>query len=249
MPIQLTDQALVAVEITRRLAARTGEAPTVAHLVAGLASEPDGVAAKLLATTGGAPIALALRADLPPLPPLDDALRQARPWDQGVPVWTLDLLQSALRVDGEGVDVVLGDAGYDTGKLRGRLDLPEWRAGAAWLLSMRVAGYEDAEPADPETRGLAPAGTGPLTAPAGLAVARARALRGRARDVALALQAARERGWPPPDLLVSLQMARQHHADNPPAGTVVDAALDRQDPPIDCAALARATIGVLYGWN
>lgn len=245
MPIQLTDQAMVAVEIARRLAARTGQAPTAAHLVGGLASEPDGVAAKLMGAAGGDAIGLALRVDLPLLPPLDDVLRQARPWDEGVPLWTPDLLGAALRAGAEDLDVVLDDAGYDHSALPGR------SAGAAWLRTMVLTGYEDSETAepelDPETRGLAPAGTGPLTAAAGLAVARARALRGRAADLALTLQIARERGWPPPDLLVALRMARQHLVGDPPVGTVVDAALDRQDPSTDCVALARATIGLLSG--
>lgn len=233
-PLQLTDQALVAVEIARRLAAT----PNAAHLLAGLAAEPDGVAGALLANPPRAAHALVSRALPHDLPALDAVLRRAV-GGAGMPLWTLDLLRAALTA--EGLDDVLEGAGYDPGGMRRLLALPEWRGGPSWLLAARALG--ELEP-DPETRGLPVAGSGRLSAAAALALARARALRGTARDVALALQAAEERGWPLPDLLAALQLAREHGSREATADDVLAAT---GDAPVDCGALARAALRVLVG--
>jgi hypothetical protein len=114
--VPLTDQARVAVHMARALADAQGTRPNVAHLVAGLAGEPEGIAGGALRLVHGevAPrIAAHPALDALALPPLETA-------DVALPVmarpcWTLELLQAALRVGGADLAHLLAECGADLG--------------------------------------------------------------------------------------------------------------------------------------
>ncbi|CAN5354128.1 hypothetical protein BH23ACT9_BH23ACT9_23990 [soil metagenome] len=114
---RLTDQAAVGVHMAEALASGN---PSVAHLVAGLAGEPEGLAGVLLRQRFGdaAPrIALHQSLDAASLPPLSTAFVALPVLDR--PCWTLELLQAARRVGGEDLDALLDMCGivlapYDT---------------------------------------------------------------------------------------------------------------------------------------
>jgi hypothetical protein len=161
--VPLTDQARVAVHVAESLA---GGAPTVGHLVAGLAGEPEGRAGVLLRRRHGevAPrLALHPAVAAPDLPRLDVAYVALPVVDR--PSWTLELLAAALRVGGAALARLLDDCGVVVDDEP--LDLP---------LPDPDGAEDDALP--PETYGrmsLLPRG---VDAEADLAVARTRATGG-----------------------------------------------------------------------
>jgi len=243
--VRLTDQALVAVAVARQLAA--GSSPTVAHLVAGLAIEPDGVAGGFLAEPASAAAALVERAGTasPHLPTLQAAVGWAQP-APGTPLWTVDLLAAALEIGRDDADDLLHAAGYDTAALRQALLHPETRGGGRHLLNLLAVG--EAGSTSP-TRGRSAPETvrlhghdERLTAAAELAVARAAAQGGRVRDLVLALQAAEEAGWPPPFLVEAIAATAGAVVRDAPLDALVEHALAVGPARVDCATLAAAVL-------
>jgi len=202
--VRLTDQALVAVTIARELAA--GDRASVAHLVAGLAIEPDGVAGGFLAVPQSAAAALVERvgAASPRLAPLEAAVGWAQPAADGVPLWSVNLLRSVVEIGAGDLDDHLEAVGYDPPALRRHLGRPEWRGDARWTLSVAWEEGHDVRIA-PET--LRHGADARLSAHAALAVGRARAQGGQLRHLVRALLVAREDGWPPLFLPEALQAA------------------------------------------
>jgi hypothetical protein len=161
--VQLTDQALVAVRMAQSLA---GDArPTVGHLLAGLAGEPEGMAGRLLRQRFGetaARIALHDEVASPDLVPLSTAYVAVPVLDR--PCWTLELLLAARRVGGTTLDELLQSCGIDL-------------VGAAGELDPRMPTAADLDEGDdgPETFGLLSLVDVGFTHAADLAVARTRA--------------------------------------------------------------------------
>ena len=185
--VRLTDQAVVAVALARRIA---GDRPaTAADLLAGLAVEPEGGAGLLLRASAGV-VGLERRVAAQPrgLPALDDVARAAACAD-GHPVWTVELLDAAVVRGGPDVGDLLEATGLDLWDLRlgPRSTWLGWRDDPEPFLDL--AGAYDATdlPDLCETHGLG-SGVGTFTAAADRSVARARALGGRVRDLLLALR-------------------------------------------------------------
>lgn len=167
MLVRLTDQALVAVGLARALSA---ERPvTVAHLLAGLAAEPDGAAGRRLRERGSAAAVLAERARTAPAPALDTGLGAAAGLAGGRPVGTVHLLDAAVGVGGEDVADLLVSAGYAR-------DLDGWQQPDP----LEIAWLDEGE-----TFGWHPEPPGPLDADAALLAARVRAVAGGAVEVLL----------------------------------------------------------------
>lgn len=175
MQARLTDQAVVAVALAR-VAAGRGPA-TIAHLLAGLASEAEGRAGARLRERASAAAALADRARATPAPAMEDALVAAIDKAQGRAATTIDLLDAALAVGGDDVADLLGAVGYSR-------DLD------GWLTSDPVEDWFE----HPETFGFHPAGDAVFDAPASRVVAQVRAVRGGAVDVLIAAAAAPDAG-------------------------------------------------------
>lgn len=215
--VRLTDQALVAVTVARRLAGngrttsrangRANGGASVAHLVAGLEVEPDGVAGGLLAVRQSAAAGLVERAGSASarLPSLEAAVAWAQPTGEGVPLWTLELLRAALEVGAGDLDDHLEAAGHDPDALRSRLGRAPWDVDGRWTIRSDADEIAAGSRCDPETVRLEPDGR--LDGPAALAVGRARAQGGRLRHLVSALLVAREDGWPPPFVPEALQAA------------------------------------------
>lgn len=188
MRLRLTDQALVAVWLARRVAdarerARAaaqpppegGDAwvPTVLDLLVGLASEPDGAAGRLMRERASAAARLADGAPADPgLTSLDAVLRRAAAQAAPRPPGTADLLAATLEEGGAVLAELLEAAGYEPEALRDRL---------------RSAAGE--APAGGETFGLDPTGRtdAQLSGVASRVVAQVRAAGGGAVDLVLAL--------------------------------------------------------------
>jgi hypothetical protein len=113
--VRLTDQALVAVTLARRVAAAHGRPPTSGDLLVGLAAEPDGWAGHLLRRNGTAAAALSQRAgSLPPaLGALEEVVAAAADRAAPRPPGTVDLLTAALTIGGADLDDLLAACGYD----------------------------------------------------------------------------------------------------------------------------------------
>jgi hypothetical protein len=219
--VVLTDQALVAVALARRVADARGGTPTVADLLAGLAAEPDGRAGHQLRAHGSAAAELTTRTVAPPpnLAPLDAALVRAAGAAAPRPAATRDLLTAAVAAGGDELRDLLESVGYDVDALtRARGDaVPELTGewGSAWGPHSETYGYAaDASPA--------------LTTAAARAVAQVRALAGGAVDLVLALASAPDNDDEALDpQLLGLVLARLHDEGAPhAAGAAWDHGLD-----------------------
>jgi hypothetical protein len=253
--VRLTDQALVAVAIARRLAAAGhGRAPAV-DLVAGLAVEPDGVASQLL--RGDAPAALALaepaaggapHAAAANAPAALEALVGAAADAAGPrPPGTVDLLRACLDDGADELGALLDRCGLDRTRLRADVE----RASGATRLWTELLEAPAAIPAElaaavdglfaqrslaAETFGLGAAPAGEALSPsADLVVARTRALAGGALALVLlaaALDDGDVRGLLPGDpsaLVRALGALYGRHAQRPATASWdagVDAVVD-----------------------
>ena len=172
---RLTDQAAVAVAMAR---AAAGDRPaTVAHLLAGLATEGEGRAGVRLRERASAAANLADRAGTAPAPPLDDALLAACQRAEPRAATTVDLLDAAVLVGGDDLADLVAVAGYHR-------DLDGWVVGDAdedW--------FEHAE-----TYGFSPGGDAVFDAAASRVVAQVRAVAGGAVDLLIAAAAAPDAG-------------------------------------------------------
>jgi hypothetical protein len=110
MRVRLTDQALTAVAIARSTAA--GATVNAAHLLAGLAAEPDGRAGRRLRARASASAVLVERAPAVPAPNLDVVLRLAAAAAGTRPVDSLDLLAAVVAAGGDDVADLMAAAGY-----------------------------------------------------------------------------------------------------------------------------------------
>lgn len=170
MPGRFTDQAVVAVALARTVAP---DEPTVAHLLIGLATEPEGRAGRRLRERATAAAALVERGVSAPSTRLDEALGRAVSAAGARAVTTVDLLDAALAVGRDDIENLLAGAGYHR-------DLDGWLAGDpmdVW--------FEDAE-----TYGLNPGGDAMLDRAAARVVAQVRAVGGGAVEVLIAAAAA-----------------------------------------------------------
>lgn len=169
---RLTDQALVAVHLALSLAA-PGPGPNVAHLVAGLAGAPEGLAGSLLRLQSGdvgPRIALHPSVAAASVPSLATAYIALPVLDR--PCWTLELLRAARWVGGEDLDFLLQDCGVDLGSYSD--DIGHHMPGP-----IEVGEALDA----PETYGRLSLLDAGFSQDADLAVARARAHGGDSRDL------------------------------------------------------------------
>ena len=180
MPGRLTDQAAVAVALARNVAG--GAEPTVAHLLVGLVTEPEGRAGRRLRERASAAAALIERAGSTPAPPLAGALQRAVLAAGRRAATTVDLLDAATAGGGSDVEDLLAGAGYHR-------DLDGWLTGDPdedWF-------------EDPETYGLNPDGDNVLDRAAARVVAQVRAVGGGAVEVLIAATAAPDAGVDGPD--------------------------------------------------
>ena len=202
---RLTDQAAVAVELARRFAATT--TVTVAHLLAGLAVEPEGRAGRRLRERASAAAELGARAVDAPAPPLEDAVRAAAQHAGERAAGTVDLLDAALTTGGDDIADLLAAAGYDR-------DLD------GWLLTDPVeAWFEDAE-----TYGFDP-GDALLEPAAARVIAQVRAVAGGAVEVILAVAAAPDAGVINADPTDLAAIASRLRGDDPRWDAGLDAVL------------------------
>ena len=169
---RLTDQAAVAVAVAR--AAVAGE-PTVAHLLIGLATEPEGRAGRRLRERTTAVSLLIARAGHCPAPPLGAALTTAAANCPGRAVSTVDLLDAAVRTGGSDISDLLEQVGYQR-------DLDGWLLG-----DLEQTWFDDAE-----TLGWSPGGDDALDSVASRVAAQVRAVGGGAVHVLIAAAAAPE---------------------------------------------------------
>jgi hypothetical protein len=251
--VRLTDQALVAVGLARRVArsrgapspgAPTGSrdepaavAATVADLLAGLAAEPDGAAGRVLRAQMTAATALTERVAIPPpgLARLEAAVARGDRIASPRPPGTVDLLAAALEVGGTDLADLVTVAGYDPRAL--------------YRSATRLAA--DAG----ETLGLATTGDeGPPLAPdAALAVARTRAAAGGAVDLVVNLAAGDTGALVPfdPVDLAALHSHLRDRTDTDPTGPGWDAGVDavvgaarawRGRDPVRASDLLRAAV-------
>lgn len=226
--MRLTDQGLVAVTLARRGAAEQRRPAHVADLVVALASEPEGVAGRLLAAHANAVAALAGR--LGAAPPRLPALEVAVAWAAGDvgdrPLGTADLLRAALEVGGSDLADLLERCGLPAEALA--------RTPAPAATPLWVAATGDALS---ETYGLDPAATD-LHPAAARAVARARAVGGGALTLvaALAVEASTDPGAVPLDPEQLAARLRQLEAPVHGSGARVDPEWDAGlDAVIDAA--------------
>lgn len=167
----MTDQAAVAVALARSLAGPSE--PTLAHLLVGLVTEPEGRAGRRLRERASAAATLSERGATAPAPPLFEALGRAATASGSRAATTVDLLDAALRSGGNDVEDLLAGAGYQR-------DLDGWLTGDPdddW--------FEDAE-----TYGWHPDGEETLDRSASRVVAQVRAVDGGAVEVLIAAAAA-----------------------------------------------------------
>lgn len=175
MQRRLTDQAAVAVALARRLAAP--QVATMAHLLVGLATEPEGRAGRRLRERPSAAAVLIERAASAPAPPLAEAVERAAATAGVRAATTVDLLDAAIAAGGSDVDDLLAVAGYQRdldGSLCGD-------RGDDW--------FDDAE-----TYGLQVGDATTFDAPTARVVAQVRAVNGGAVEVLVAAAAAPDAG-------------------------------------------------------
>lgn len=170
----MSDQACVAVVLARH-SAPTGH-PTVAHLLAGTAAEPEGTAGALLREreTAAGLLQARLATSPPGLADLPAAVHAAAQTAGHRPVDTVDLAASALNLGGSLLEELLESCGYDGTSLHRALASAADSRGDPQRLR--------------ETMGLPPHGRHPvLSRAAARVVAKVRAIDGGAVDVVLAL--------------------------------------------------------------
>ena len=177
---RLTDQAAVAVALARSMAA-PGE-PTVAHLLVGLVTEPEGGAGRRLRERGSAAALLVERAGRVPAPPLDAVLPRA--WNAAAdrPATTVDLLDAGVAAGGADIADLLSTCGYHR-------DLDGWLTGdhaETW--------FDHAE-----TFGWQPLGDEHMDPAAARVVAQVRAVGGGAVEILIAGAAAPDTTIDTPD--------------------------------------------------
>jgi hypothetical protein len=121
--VRLTDQALVAVRLARASAGRERAAHS-GDVLLGLASEPDGLAGRLLGAQPNAAAALVDRAATAthdqshrPLPSADELIAHAGAGAEPRPPATGDLLAAILERGGPVCATLLTDCGYDPSEL------------------------------------------------------------------------------------------------------------------------------------
>ena len=177
---KLTDQAALAVALTH--AAAAGTPPTVAHLLIGLAAEPEGRAGRRLRERASAAAELLRSAGQVDAPALAPALERARTRAGNRAAGTVDLLDAALAHAGPALATFLVDIGYHR-------DLDGWLT-----TDPATEWFEDAE-----TYGFDPRGEAALDPAAARVVAQVRAAGGGAVEVLIAAAAAPDAGMPTPD--------------------------------------------------
>lgn len=231
--VRLTDQALVAITVARRVGEDQHRHPTAVDLLVGLAAESDGRAGTLLRELPNAAARLSDRAGNPPpgLPPLDDVVARAEAEQPARPVPTGGLLTSLLEAGGSDVVDLLTACGYDSREL--------YRA------ATRDQGVGS------ETFGL---GSDPDLAPdAALAVARVRAAAGGAIELVFAIAATpdgEELIPEDPEALSAVLERLNRHGEPARAGDDWDRGLDGvlatartwREPPIGTRDLLRAAV-------
>lgn len=228
MPARLTDQAAVAVALARAVA-QPGQ-PTVAHLLIGLATEPEGRAGRRLRERATAAAALLQHGDATPCASLDDVLAAAAAAAGPRAANTVDLLDAAITVGAAEVGDLLDAAGYQR-------DLDGWLAG-----DLMDQWFEDAE-----TYGLQPQGDEQLDAAAARVVAQVRAVNGGAIEVLVAAAAAPDAGvavGDPADLAAaSVRLRGAGSSWNRGLDVVTEAARTlRHDGPVRVLDLIRAAL-------
>ena len=214
---RLTDQAAVAVALARSVAG-AGE-PTVAHLLVGLTTEPEGRAGRRLRERASAAAALIERAPATPAPPLNEALQRAVARAGSRAATTVDLLDATTAGGGSDIEDLLVDAGYHR-------DLDGWLASDPdedW--------FEDAE-----TYGLDPGGDVLLDRAAARVVAQVRAVGGGAVEVLIAATAAPDADVAGPDPRDLAAVARRLNASRTAAQQV------RWDSGLDAVLTAAQTL-------
>lgn len=180
MRVRLTDQAAVAVTLAR--AAAAGADATVAHLLVGLTTEPEGRAGRRLRERGTAAARLVDRAAGTTAAPLEAALTRAAAAAGERAVGTVELLDAALAVAGEDLEALLVDVGYHR-------DLDGWLTAdpaLEWFEDAETFGYDPA----PETQ---------MDAAASRVVAQVAAVGGGAVEVLIAAAAAPDSALDMPD--------------------------------------------------
>lgn len=231
--VRLTDQALVAITVARRVGEERHRHPTGVDVLVGLAAEGEGHAGVLLRALPTAAARLTDRAaSAPPgLPPLEHVVARAGAAEPARPVPTGGLLAALLEAGGPDVADLLTACGYD--------------ARALYRAATDDAGVGT------ETFGL---GSDPdLAADAAVAVARVRAAAGGAVDLVLAIAAApgaEELIPEDPEGLAALLAMLHRHGEPQRAGEDWDRGLDGVlaaartwcEPPIGTRDLLRTAI-------
>ena len=190
---RLTDQAAVAVALARSVAG--AREPTVAHLLVGLTTEPEGRAGRRLRERASAAAALIERAPATPAPPLNGVLQAAVARAGSRAATTVDLLDATTAGGGSDIEDLLVQAGYHR-------DLDGWLAS-----DPEEDWFEDAE-----TYGLDPGGDVLLDRAAARVVAQVRAVNGGGIEVLIAASAAPDSGVDGPDPRDLAAVARRLNA-------------------------------------
>ena len=226
MRVRLTDQAAVAVALARQEAA--ARRPTAAHLLLGLATEPEGRAGRRLRERATAAARLRDEADAP-APPLDAVLERAASAAIDRAATTVDLLDAAIAAGAQDVADLLERAGYQR-------DLDGWLAGDP------VEDWFD----DAETYGFRPRGDDQLDPGAARVVAQVRAVGGGAVELLVAGIAAPDAGLEGPDPRILADIARRLRSDAPgwDAGldTVLGAVVEAGAGPASVHDLVQAAV-------
>ena len=185
---RLTDQAAVAVALAQAIAGTA--VPSVGHLVAGLAAEPEGRAGRRLRERGWAAAQLTERAGEVSAPPLPVAVSQALTAAGAHAATTVDLLDAALARGGAALADLLSDCGYHR-------DLD------GWLLSDPATDWFE----QAETYGFQPSGNATFDRAASRVIAQVRAVNGGAVSLLIAASAAPDAGLDSPDPRTLAQVA------------------------------------------
>lgn len=229
----MTDQALVAITVARRVGEEHHRHATALDLLIGLAAEAEGRAGVVLRALPSAAARLSDRAaSAPPgLPPLEDVVAHAGAEEPARPVPTSGLLTALLESGGADLVDLLTACGYDARALYRRAT--------------------DDTGIGPETFGL---GSDPdLAGDAAVAVARVRAAAGGAVDLVLAIAAVpgtEELVTEDPEGLAAVLAMLHRHGEPERAGADWDRGLDGVlaavrtwcEPPIGARDLLRTAI-------